>query len=398
MHIVFLSTEYPTKDQPEGGLANYLKNIGSLLIKHGNNVTIFVLSKRNFSWKDGDIYIEEVKNVSLNKYFLTKWCRNSDIYKTFIYYLSTRHLASKVFSLHNKMRIDIIQTSSFMAPGFALRKNEIIPMVTRISSYSPLWRSKFGRGNKLSYKLLDWMEKKCVIDADATFSPSEFMIDVYSSNMGFKPKLIRTPTLYNKIKEDYSTYNNFLQKKKYLLYFGQLSRIKGVDLFIDIIPKILYQFNDIFFVIVGRDDGLPNGKSLVHCISESSKNYSKRIIIRPSLNKSQLYPIIKNSFGVIMPSRVDNYPNACLEAQSFGIPVVGTYGSSLDEMIIDEETGYLARNGDVNSLYEAIIKLLTLNKKEMNHMKARIINLRKERSSVFFDLLDYYKNIKRIVE
>jgi glycosyltransferase involved in cell wall biosynthesis len=296
------------------------------------------------------------------------------------------------------MRIDIIQTSSFMAPGFALRKNEIIPMVTRISSYSPLCRSTFGRGNKLSYKLLDWMEKKCVIDADATFSPSEFMIDVYSSNMGFKPKLIRTPTLYNKIKEDYSTYNNFLQKKKYLLYFGQLSRIKGVDLFIDIIPKILNQFNDIFFVIVGRDDGLPNGKSLVHCISESSKNYSKRIIIRPSLNKSQLYPIIKNSFGVIMPSRVDNYPNACLEAQSFGIPVVGTYGSSLDEMIIDEETGYLARNGDVNSLYEAIIKLLTLNKKEMNHMKARIINLRKERSSVFFDLLDYYKNIKRIVE
>jgi predicted membrane GTPase involved in stress response len=34
-----------------------------------------------------------------------------------------------------------------------------------------------------------------------------------------------------------------------------------------------------------------------------------------------------------MPSRVDNYPNACLEALSLGVPVIGTYDSSLDEMI-----------------------------------------------------------------
>ena len=73
-----------------------------------------------------------------------------------------------------------------------------------------------------------------------------------------------------------------------------------------------------------------------------------------------------------MPSRVDNYPNVCLEAQVFGIPVIGTYDSSLDEMIDDSITGYLALNGDVESITSKIEQCLSQSEEEKKQMKMRI--------------------------
>jgi len=70
---------------------------------------------------------------------------------------------------------------------------------------------------------------------------------------------------------------------------------------------------------------------------------------------------------------VDNYPNACLEAQALGVPVVGTYGSSLDEMIVDGETGLLADNGDPKAIAHAIERLLAQSTEEARAMRERCL-------------------------
>ena len=90
------------------------------------------------------------------------------------------------------------------------------------------------------------------------------------------------------------------------------------------------------------------------------------------MQKTSLYPIIAHAMGVLMPSRVDNYPNACLEALSLGVPVVGTYNSSLDEMIIDGKTGFLAQNSDPESLILAIDQLLSLAPDQRVQMRMEI--------------------------
>jgi glycosyltransferase involved in cell wall biosynthesis len=73
-----------------------------------------------------------------------------------------------------------------------------------------------------------------------------------------------------------------------------------------------------------------------------------------------------------MPSRVDNYPNACLESLYFGIPVIGTQNSSLEEMIEDKKTGFLAQNGDVNSLHTSIVEMLEMTPERYKEMKKDI--------------------------
>jgi glycosyltransferase involved in cell wall biosynthesis len=58
----------------------------------------------------------------------------------------------------------------------------------------------------------------------------------------------------------------------------------------------------------------------------------------------------------------------------FGKPVIGTYDSSIDEMIIDGETGFLAKNADIESIKKAIKKFLNLNSVQREAMRQKIIS------------------------
>jgi glycosyltransferase involved in cell wall biosynthesis len=102
--------------------------------------------------------------------------------------------------------------------------------------------------------------------------------------------------------------------------------------------------------------------------------FEEKLLYWPPLAKAQLYPVIINSDGVLMPSRVDNYPNACIEAQTLGIPVIGTDNSSLEEMITDGKTGFLAKNGDEDSIYKAVERLLGLTTGQRQVMRQELLD------------------------
>ena len=78
------------------------------------------------------------------------------------------------------------------------------------------------------------------------------------------------------------------------------------------------------------------------------------------LTHQELYPVIKNSQAVVLPSRVDNFPNTCIEAMAQGRIVVGTQGASFEQLIEDGKSGFLCKIDDSPSLLTAIEKALAL--------------------------------------
>jgi glycosyltransferase involved in cell wall biosynthesis len=218
------------------------------------------------------------------------------------------------------------------------------------------------------------LEVKQIRDAEASFSPSVFMAKELARIEAIFPRVIHTPLEIDFVQRDPSYYHDNLDGKNYLLFFGTLSRIKGVDLLALVIPKILSNFHDLAFVFVGRDDGLPDGQKVFDFLCEQCDEYADKLLYFPPQPKPKLYPIISNAIGVLMPSRVDNYPNVCLEAMSLGVPVIGTDESSLEEMIEDGHTGFLARNGDPESITEAILRLLDLSPEQRQQLKTNIIH------------------------
>lgn len=390
MHIGFITPEYVTPATIDGGLANYLRKISLALTARGHEVSIFVLSNRDAYWKDKSIHVYEAKRG-----FSIKEPSLFQLALPINQILFSKKMARMVWKIHHDNPLDILQASSYMALGYDLLHNGRIPLVSRISSYSPILRSAYGRRRGFGEYLSDWLELRQVLDADTAFSPSNFMATIFERNEGYRPQVIHTPIdIMTDIANDESYYQKHLAGMQYILFFGTLSRIKGVDLLSEIIPKILERNNQLQFVFIGRDDGLPNGQSIFDYICAKCGSFRQRLHYHEALPRMQLNPIISNAIGVVMPSRVDNYPNACLEAQSLGIPVIGTYDSSLEEMVIDGETGYLAENGNASSLFGAISHLLNQTPEERKMMKEQIrkhINLILAEDDVA-QLVDLYKN------
>jgi glycogen synthase len=373
LKIAFLTPEYVTPASADGGLANYLKKTGAALAKNGIEVCIFVASNRNDSWQDGKVTVYE---VNINSRLLKLITRLPVLgqFKLLLNQLFSLHrLAAHFQRVHRHRTFDLIQASSYQAPGFFLRKNKNIPIVCRVSSYTPLLRSAYGQKRSFEQYLSDWLEIRQVVDADSSFAPSRFVAEVFERMEAHSMAALRTIIESEDVHHDLDWFAVNRPNGRYLLFFGTLSQIKGVDLLAVVIPKILERYPDLLFVFIGRDDGLPQGGKVFKHIRKSCESCADRVFYYPSQNKQRLYPFIANAEAVVMPSRVDNYPNACLEAQMFGKPVIGTYESSLDEMIVDGETGFLSRNGDTESLFKAIERLMGMSPEERKAMTKRIL-------------------------
>jgi len=400
MHIAFLTPEYPLNNTKAGGLGTYIRKTAIELNKRGHKVSVFWESTRNTKLSDKGIIVYEIKCPPLY-YALNSQSLSKQLIRVSYILYSAFKVKNKIFQVHKEHQLDIIQSPNYLAPGFFLKQNDKIPVVSRVSSYAPLYHAAFGMPRTFGDYLVDYLELRQVVDAESSFSPSRFMQRVYSRyencNLDFVPTMVEI-SKYDKT--DNSVAEKILKKlpsKQYLLYFGSLSRIKGVDLMADVINQLSPRYPKLGYVFIGVDYGLPSGETISKFILKSCSKYKKRIIFLSYQQHKTLYPVIKKSLGVVVPSRVDNYPNTCLEAQSLGVPVIGTTNSSIDEIILDEKFGFIAENSSATSISSKIEKLLQMNKKERLEMQKYIEKnilgiLAEDRIKL---LINYYEKVIR---
>ncbi len=394
LHIGFLTPEYVTSTSVDGGLANYLKKTAHALSALGHQVTIIVLSDRNRRWQDGPVAIQEVPWVNPPRLF-SKVPGIRSLVPAIRLYLSARRIAHTVLTIHRERSISILQASSFCSPGLMLCGNPHIPLVCRISSYTPLLRSAYGRRRQFDELITDWMEAKQVAEAEAAFAPSRYIAKVFYKMEAVRAAVIPTPLESTNPSQDSSFYQSHFLGQRYLLFFGTLSFIKGIGVIAEALPEILKTHPDLKVVFIGRDDGIIGGIRAFQHVLNACPGMEARLFHHPAIPKSQLIPVIANSQGVLMPSVADNYPNACLEAQALGTIVVGSNDSSLEEMIENGLTGFLTENGSAESIKHAVSKLLSLTLAEKEKMRIAILEhikgIREENRIGM--LLSFYQNV-----
>ena len=60
---------------------------------------------------------------------------------------------------------------------------------------------------------------------------------------------------------------------------------------------------------------------------------------------------------LVIPSRWEGFAMVPLEAMSYSLPIIASDATSLPEVVINNETGYLFKNGDANSLLSVFNRL-----------------------------------------
>ncbi len=396
MRIALATTEFLTEKTYDGGLSNYIYRVSKSLQSLGHEPIVFVASSTN-----EDIKYNGIAVIRINEKQLTWWYWLLNVITLFrlnpaLLFMVRSYRFKKRISLYHKSHpIDIVHYTNSMA--LAIFKPKNIPSVIRISSYQKLLDA--ASGNKQTFRLWQkqYLQDIMLKRANHIFGPSKIIGNHIAQKFNKEIALIETPFVLENTNVSDERLNEILiqtNNNPYLLYFGTLSLLKGLLDIADILEQLFEKYPSHYFVFIGKDISI-NGKPILEILKEKAGKYSPRIIWYSSTPHNLLYPIIQNAELVVLPSRLDNFPNTCIEAMALGKVVVGTYKTSFEQLIDPNVSGLLCEHSNPQSLIKSINDGLLMNEGEKEIMgekaKERIEKLKPE--IVVNELVKYYERV-----
>ncbi|MFW6128693.1 MAG: glycosyltransferase family 4 protein [Candidatus Aminicenantaceae bacterium] len=373
MRIAFVTTEYMTEEEFDGGLSNYLNRTVQALKSRGHYIEVFTLSNNEQEISYQGVLVHQVKNQSFFFEFLNQLTRYR--FKRTLRFLSLSYcLLRRVIKRSRIQNFDIIQASSCFACGLFLSVFQRIPIAVRVSSFEPLFRQYYRRPLSLDQHLCEFLESLTLRLSRSVYAPSRFLADILKKQKKIKAQVIRPPFFLNTSPWDESVYEKCLSGKKYFLFFGAIGYLKGGKILAQSLAEVLPKYPELYFAFAGKVLEGPNGLNMLEYIYKKAGKNKDRILYLGVLNHSQLYPVIKHSFSVVLPSLVDNFPNTMLEAMALEKVVIGTRGTSFEELIRPRLSGILIEPGNVKSLSDAIDKVWNMNEEDIKTMGQKAKN------------------------
>ena len=355
LRIAFATPEFVTEQHFDGGLANYLHRVSSMLADAGHDVHVVTLSSEDDAEFDhAGVMVHRVMpgpgRQRLN--WLTRYR-----------FLTTCHwlnVSSRMYrtlkELHRRHPFHLIQYPNYSSCGLFSIPLLRAAHVVRASSYQPAWNDAAGLTRSLDIALEEKLEVLQYKLARNVYAPSQMLQTMLAEQAALpRVQVIRTPFYVETRDWDTSVYDQCLEGKRYVLYFGRFQLHKGVHVFARALPRFLDCHPDAHAVFVGRDMETSLSPSMAAYARAQCGPSASRLIMIDNLPHRLLYPIVAGARLVVLPSLIDNLPNACLEAMGLGKPVIGTTGASFEELITDGVNGFLVPPNDPERLSEKMI-------------------------------------------
>lgn len=370
MNIAYILPEFVTEKEC-GGLGVYFDNISRLLANRGHHITVIVRSEaeERIDYYPGVIVYRVWTDLSgVNPYLQGSYYREW-----------SRNLNRKLLQLHgNSGHFDIAQYSNFT--GLAVSRTNI-PTVIRISSDLPLLRA----ADRIDFdihetyeciKVTDFLEDISIMRADGVYAPSMLLADRIGKRTGKRVEVIESPYYPHGEKEEQAgesdDFGGWREDRPFILTFGTLKILKGIKVIGDCIHEVLGDNPGICWVFAGArapwKDHEGKETDPVEYLKAGAGEYANRVIYLGKLKSGSLRRLIRKAVLCVMPSRIDNLPNACIEAMALGKTVIGTRGASFEQLIVDGRSGFLVERENPLQLAEALKSALKLNDDELRRM------------------------------
>jgi len=147
------------------------------------------------------------------------------------------------------------------------------------------------------------------------------------------------------------------RSSKIVLFVGQMSKAhahKGIDDLIKAVKKVLREIKDVYLVLVGRGDMIPEYKKMC-----GTFGIIDNVIFTGFVDENTLIKYYKSSDVVVLPSTTvqEGFGMVLIEGNACGKPVIGTRVGGIQYVIKDGETGLLVPPKNPKALADAIIYL-----------------------------------------
>jgi len=356
MRIAFLTTEFVTEQPAGGGLGSYLNRITAALCSMGHSVEVIVSSRHGSETIDfngvlvhrvglltADNFLFKAVNFVLFRIFKELWAGPAG------YLNNAWHLSRALKKREQRVTFDVIQSSNCGASGLLVGKRKGTRHLVRLSSKRDLWFAADGK-HGLGFTCMAFIEKQLARRADIVYAPSRFLARECTRKWGVETRVLRPPVF---IETEPAPAVPCALPHRFMVHFGTFARRKGSIVLARALRIVWEQVPEFTMVWCGT---FADSETRQECIRLFGAHASK-ILLAGALEKDVLYAVIKGALAAVLPSCVDNLPNTVIESLLLGTPVIGTYGSSIDELVEDQATGLLVANNSAEGLADAIIRV-----------------------------------------
>jgi glycosyltransferase involved in cell wall biosynthesis len=233
---------------------------------------------------------------------------------------------------------DIIHVNSWN--GFVFQADVPLVVTEHLLVHDPVLQKHKSIAQKIFHKLIYTHEKKSFKAADAIISVSDYTQKRLKEVFGFDSIRIyngvNTDIFYPRKPEIHLPAIG--EGKIILLYAGNLSKRKGLDLMHAVMKKL----GDKFVLVCVS--GVPGKK----------EKYADNIYVTGKIPQNALVDYYNYCDMLFFPSRAEGFSNTVLEAMACAKPVVTHNCSSMPEQIIDKKGGFLCELNNIRAFTDNI--------------------------------------------
>ena len=166
--------------------------------------------------------------------------------------------------------------------------------------------------------------------------------------MGFPEE--KLTTVHNFV--DYSQHSPSEFTAKYLLYFGRIERVKGIEVLITAMHH-LREHKDLKLVLAGTGNYLNDAKQLVEHLGLSDS-----VTFLGQCSQDEVSELLGGCFASVTPSIwAETFGLTLIESLSQERPVIASQIGGMTEILEEGSTGFFITPGNANELAERILYL-----------------------------------------
>lgn len=132
-------------------------------------------------------------------------------------------------------------------------------------------------------------------------------------------------------------------------FLGQVSDVKGVGFMLEAISRISSSLVSVQIAGRGRDEYIDRLKASYPKVDVV---FHGRVVANDFLREQVDVLCVPSAWE-------EPFGKVVIEAFSHGIPVIGSRAGGIQELVRDNENGFLVSPGDPDSIYEAVMKFVT---------------------------------------
>jgi glycogen synthase len=400
LRIAYISYELPP-DIPKGGIGTYTLQVAQLMCKAGAAVHIFAGSNtRNIT--------EQIDGIVIHRIMCTNPSNFTEI------------LLNIFAKVNAEINFNLIECPEIHHHGVAIKKNfSLIPLIIRLHApnylvesikkkYMPftaklrfvlgaLKRGKFDLGYWRKYDYTNDRECQFTTLADVITAPSKTMKDWVVKNWEVDAsKIVVIP---NPFTAPFALLNLPINKMgihKKIIFFGRLNVLKGLVNATLAMKKILNEYPQYSFSVIGDDGPGPYNKvTMRQWMQVQFETVQSQVSFLDGQVYEKLPLAIADAEIALLPSLFESFSYTCAEAMAAGKAVVGSINTGMEDMIVHNKNGKLVNVENVHEIYKAIKQYIDNN--ELRYSMAvnarNDISIKYDANTIGKQYIDFYKEV-----